>query len=130
MKKKFLVAFLSLILGLLLVVPSTFAAKMTDSSGFNLETGMSSATTSRIFVPFGQLLTIGVHMYYTSPKKPLTYKIFKSGEEYKPGTGSINGTTDRSADRKIYVPIGEYSMRVYSASEDQSAYGALQTFTN
>ncbi|MEB2268598.1 hypothetical protein LAV77_27910 [Priestia megaterium] len=123
MKKRFLTGFLVAILLSLGIGNSTSYAATTST--FNLEKGMSSATTSRITVSSGQKLHIGIYMNNSS-KKPLTYTIFKSGKAYT--SGSLNGTTVRKVDGKVIsVPTGDYSMRVYSASKTNSAYGGIES---
>ncbi|MEE6451169.1 hypothetical protein RAH41_11415 [Gottfriedia acidiceleris] len=102
------------------------AATLVDDSGFNLQTGMTSATTSRVTLKSGQSLKIEVYMYANSPKKALKYKIFRNGVELF--SGSINGTTQRYIEKSFSPSSAEYSLRVYSADKKQSAYGGIQVY--
>ncbi|WP_139491535.1 hypothetical protein [Brevibacillus dissolubilis] len=97
-----------------------------EMSGFDLDPGMTSATTSRITIQNGENLYVSIYMYYNN-NTPLSYTIFKEGVAFSSGTVS---TTTRTLERVISPAPGEYSLRVYCNSKSNpytscSAYGGI-----
>lgn len=109
MKKK---TFVTMMLVLMLSITS-FTTAYAQSSSFNLVSGMTSASTSRVSVSSSEQLGVNIFMRLTN-KTPVTYTIFKSGVAYSSGSLS---TSTRFLEKKFNVPAGDYSVRVYCNSK-------------
>lgn len=125
MKKKFLSGFLlSLILSLGI---GGAVASAAETSTFDLNKGMTSATTSRITINSGENLTFSISTYTTN-LSPLGWTLFKSGVAYL--SGHWDGVNNHYLEKTYNVPNGDYSLRVYCNSKSSpetncNAYGAI-----